>query len=355
MANGETLTISRILSLTQTITIANQGDFAPQVIEEMGDTLEMQIQQVAGRTGQFRGTWITNTSYNFGDIVQDGANGSGSGNFYLCVISNISTVWATDVAAGDWTLAIQATFPTTTLPLSVTNGGTGKSVFAQGDMLYASATTTLSSLAKSPNASRYISNAGSSNNPAWSQVDLTNGVTGTLPTANGGTGTTSTTGTGALVLQTTPILITPVLGAATATSINFGGTTLSSYVEGTFIPILSFGGASVGITYNSQTGKYTKIGNAVNFTMQIVLTSKGSSTGVSLISGLPFTNSASQASLNILANAFAAGTTTSIQAVVPGSSATIAAYKYAAGAITQLADTDFSGTSNLIISGIYFV
>lgn len=40
-----------------------------------------------------------------------------------------------------------------------------------------------------------------------------------LPTGSGGTGTTSSTGTGSLVLQNTPTLITPVLGAATATSI----------------------------------------------------------------------------------------------------------------------------------------
>lgn len=47
IAAGTSLTISRVLPLTQTISIANQGDFSPEVIEEMGDTLCMQIQQVA--------------------------------------------------------------------------------------------------------------------------------------------------------------------------------------------------------------------------------------------------------------------------------------------------------------------
>lgn len=59
---------------------------------------------------------------------------------------------------------------------------------AQGDLLYGSSVDTLSSLSKSATASRYLSNSGASNNPAWSQVDLTNGVTGTLPAGNGGTG-----------------------------------------------------------------------------------------------------------------------------------------------------------------------
>ena len=55
-------------------------------------------------------------------------------------------------------------------------------------------------------------------------LPLTTGVTGTLPVANGGTGVTTSTGSGATVLSTSPTLVTPVLGVATATSIN--GTTI---------------------------------------------------------------------------------------------------------------------------------
>lgn len=58
----------------------------------------------------------------------------------------------------------------------------------QGDLLYGSAADTLSALAKNTTATRYIANTGTSNNPAWAQIDLTNGVTGILPGANGGTG-----------------------------------------------------------------------------------------------------------------------------------------------------------------------
>jgi len=78
-------------------------------------------------------------------------------------------------------------------------------------------------------------------------LPLSTGVTGTLPVANGGTGITALgtgvatflgtpssanlaavltdeTGTGSVVLATSPTLVTPVLGVATATSIN--GTTI---------------------------------------------------------------------------------------------------------------------------------
>ena len=64
--------------------------------------------------------------------------------------------------------------------------------------------------------------------------------------------------------------------------------TLDDYEEGSFTPTISFGGASVGITYASQLGFYTKIGNRVIFDISIELTSKGTSTGNALISGLPF-------------------------------------------------------------------
>lgn len=104
IADGTQLIVSRVLPLTQVITISNQGDFAPDVIEEALDTLEMQIQQVAGRTGQFRGTWITATIYNYGDYVIDGANGADTLNYYMCAIANTSSVWATDLSAGDWVI-----------------------------------------------------------------------------------------------------------------------------------------------------------------------------------------------------------------------------------------------------------
>jgi hypothetical protein len=51
-------------------------------------------------------------------------------------------------------------------------------------------------------------------------VNAATNVTGTLPVANGGTGVTSSTGTTAVVLSTSPTLVTPVLGVATATSVN---------------------------------------------------------------------------------------------------------------------------------------
>ena len=99
-----------------------------------------------------------------------------------------------------------------------------------GDIMYASAANTPARLAKSTSSTRVLTNTGTSNVPAWAQVTLTSGVTGSLPVANGGTaatsagiaafnsitgysaaGATGTTSTN-LVFSTSPTFTTPVLG-----------------------------------------------------------------------------------------------------------------------------------------------
>jgi len=74
-----------------------------------------------------------------------------------------------------------------------TAGGTGLTSYSQGDLLYYNTGTTLTALAKNTSATRYLSNTGTNNNPAWAQIDLSNGVTSTLAVGNGGTGQTTYT------------------------------------------------------------------------------------------------------------------------------------------------------------------
>jgi hypothetical protein len=63
---------------------------------------------------------------------------------------------------------------------------------------------------------------------------------------------------------------------------------LNDYEEGTWTPVLTFNGNSIGITYSTQRGRYTKVGRAVTVHFEISLSSKGSSTGEAWITGLPF-------------------------------------------------------------------
>lgn len=108
------------------------------------------------------GTVTATSGYAF---IADGTNWNG------VAISGVISVSSTGVTA----------FAAT---IGTASGGTGLTSYAQGDIIYASATNTLSALAKSATATRYLSNTGTSNNPAWGQINLANGVTGQLPYAN---------------------------------------------------------------------------------------------------------------------------------------------------------------------------
>lgn len=78
-----------------------------------------------------------------------------------------------------------------TTALAVTSGGTGLNSISQGDLLYGSAPNTIALLSKNVTATRYLSNTGSANSPAWAQVNLANGVTGNLPPTNLNSGTSA--------------------------------------------------------------------------------------------------------------------------------------------------------------------
>lgn len=84
-----------------------------------------------------------------------------------------------------------------------------------GDVIYASAANTYSNLAFVATATRYLANTGGGATiPAWDQVNLTNGVTGTLPVGNGGLGIADPTDHAVLVGS----------GASAVTPITVGGT-----------------------------------------------------------------------------------------------------------------------------------
>jgi hypothetical protein len=71
----------------------------------------------------------------------------------------------------------------------------------------------------------------------------------TIAVANGGTGTTTSTGSGSLVLNTSPTLVTPVIGAATGTSLtlNSGLSASNATISGT-ITASAFVGDGSGLT-----------------------------------------------------------------------------------------------------------
>ena len=94
--------------------------------------------------------------------------------------------------------------------LGATSGGTGLTSYTTGDIIYASATNTLSNLADVATGNALIS-GGVGVAPSWGKIGLTTHVSGTLPTANGGTNLTSFTSGGAVYATSTSALTTGTL------------------------------------------------------------------------------------------------------------------------------------------------
>lgn len=92
-------------------------------------------------------------------------------------------------------------------------------VITQGDIIYGTGTNTAAVLSKNTNATRYLSNTGASNNPAWAQIDLSNGVTGTNPVDNGGTGRASNTAYAIIAGGTTTTDAHQSLGTGTSNQV----------------------------------------------------------------------------------------------------------------------------------------
>jgi hypothetical protein len=129
--------------------------------------------------------------------------------------------------------------------------------------------------------------------------------------------------------------------------------TLDDYREGTFTPTISFGGASVGVTYLLQSGSYTKIGNSIRIRISITLSNKGSSVGNILISGLPYTNSSAFSVAGAIRLGGSLAAINVCQGYVNSSSPTITLEKLVSGSATILQDTDVGSTVQIGISAEY--
>lgn len=68
-----------------------------------------------------------------------------------------------------------------------------------------------------------------------------------------------------------------------------GANTLDDYEEGTFTPYFICDGGNPTVTYSTQSGYYTKIGNMVFIGISLVINTTSGGSGQLRIGGLPFT------------------------------------------------------------------
>jgi hypothetical protein len=195
----------------------------------------------------------------------------------------------------------------------------------------------------------------------------TGDTTGALVLQTNGTTTAATFNANQTITFVSTISVGGATPSTSGSGITFPATqsassdanTLDDYEEGTWTPTVTFGGASAGIIYNTTfTGAtYTKIGNRVCISGFLLLTNKGSSTGVAAVANLPFT---SQSGNTKYLGAFVAGSAFTNAATVwgyiePSSTSIRLASSGGGGSTVSITNSDFTDTTELYFSATYSV
>lgn len=135
-----------------------------------------------------------------------------------------------------------------TSPVLATLGGTGQTVYAVGDILYANTTTTLARLADVATGNALIS-GGVGTAPSWGKIGLTTHVSGTLPIANGGTGLATTPANGQIDIGNGTGFTRTTITAGTGISVTNGAGTITLANTG----VTTFSAGTTGFTPNTAT------------------------------------------------------------------------------------------------------
>jgi hypothetical protein len=161
-------------------------------------------------------------------------------------------------------------------------------------------------------------------------------VTGTGKVSTGFAVGGATPGTGGIAFPATAVAVADA-------------NTLDDYEEGTFTPTL--GGTT---TYTVQSGKYTKIGDRVFFTIQFAISAIGTGS-TTQISGLPFTTGGIPEGATVAYFSSSATNIVSLYAQIPQSNTVIDLYSQTAAASGLGANAIFTGSTSLQINGHYDV
>lgn len=241
------------------------------------------------------------------------------------------------------------------------------------NLLIGAGTDTITNVAPSATSGIPVISQGASADPTF----------GTAVVAGGGTGKTTqtayslvaggTTTTGAFQAvgpdasthsilygqgsSTLPAFLTNGTPYVSGISFNSGTNTLDAYTTGNMspLPAIQFGGAAVGITYGVQLGIYWKVGKLVFFNIQLVLTSKGSSTGNATIVNFPFTSGTGDATYAILGVAVTyPASCTNLMAILGNSTTTANLYGSGSGAFANLTNTQMANNSTIQLTGLYW-
>lgn len=130
-----------------------------------------------------------------------------------------------------------------------------------------------------------------------------------------------------------------------------------SFTEPLWTPTILFGGAAVGMTFTLQSAIYTRMFNRVFFNGLIVLSAKGSSTGVASLGTLPIAvnvNNYAYAVVNLRLDAVTF-TGQYSASLAPGATTALFYQTTEAGTMSQMTEANFTNTSSIIFSGFYYI
>jgi hypothetical protein len=169
-------------------------------------------------TGDQAGTWGATTNTNLGTAIQQAITGTVD----VAFSSSDVTLTLTDTNAAQNARALR-------LNLTGTSGGARNLIVPAIAKQYIINNGLADAVTVKNSSGTGIAVAAGKTmlvfNNATNVVDVTNYLSSlalgaALPVTSGGTGVTTSTGTGAVVLSNTPTLVTPVLGVASATTVN---------------------------------------------------------------------------------------------------------------------------------------
>jgi hypothetical protein len=216
----------------------------------------------SGGTGQ--------STYAIGDLLQGGATNTLT---KLAAVATGNALISGGVGtASSWGKIGLATHVSGTL--GATNGGTGLTAYTTGDIIYASATNTLSALADVATGNSLIS-GGVGVAPSWGKIGLTTHVSGTLAVGNGGTGATTLTG----IVKGNG---TSAFTAATSGTDYSAGT--SALATGILKSTTTTGALSIAVAGDFPTLNQNTTGTAAGLSATLVVGSGG--TGATTLTGI---------------------------------------------------------------------
>lgn len=351
-----------------TVTVSVSGSIADLYTEDVGTATpsgnNLNIKGGTGIATSGAGSTVTITALATVPLLfteNSGTATPSANNLNILGASGITTSGAgsTVTISPGSTLATLYTEDTGTAAPSGNNlnviGGTGIATSGAGSTITISTSGVV--------ATEYDEDAGSAI-PSLGKLKIVGG-TGISTSGAGNTVTITNTSSSALTFQEDSGTATPAAGvimirggAGISTSGAGSTVTITNNIpyspSGSFTPTMTFGGASVGITYTSQNGFYTRIGNIIFYQLSVILSSKGSSTGVANVGGLPVAS----AGPNTISGNPQLGSVTFSGFVnfftQSGTTNAVIEQTTSGAGYMSLTDANFTNTSSISVAGFYF-